>query len=95
MFAKLTALMSTFTRHADKWLHAIVGALIFVAVLFLTGLPDVALGACAVAGVAKEVYDRRQPGHTADWLDAGATIAPGLLGWLLVTSEVLPSWPIG
>ena len=95
MLAKLTALLSPFARHADKWLHAIVGALIFVAVLYLTGLPDAALGAVVAAGLGKEWYDRRQPGHTADWLDAGATIAPALAGWLIVTAGVLPRWPIG
>lgn len=95
MIPKLIAFFARFTAHPDKVLHAIVGALLFGLVLWLAGSADVALGAAVIVGAGKEWYDRRQPGHTADWLDAAATVAPALLLWWLLDAGVLPAWPIG
>ncbi len=67
---------------ADKGTHAVVGAVLTLAVLPF-GWP-LAAGACAVAAVGREVYGWRQRGSTVtrdNWvesaLDAGATLGGG------------------
>ncbi len=78
----------------DKRAHLLSGFLLAVIVLCLVGAPAAALGgrsaflaslavpflAVVVAGIVKEVLDRRDPEHhTCDPWDAIATIGGGLL----------------
>lgn len=73
----------------DKILHAVAGALIGI-VTSATGallagyLPGVATGSClaVVAGVGKELYDRKR-GGTVDSMDAVATGVAGVIGAVL------------
>lgn len=67
----------------DKVAHLLVG-LALVALAWPLG-QDVALTLCVVAALLKEFYDYLHPAaHTADGLDALATVVGGLLSaaWL-------------
>lgn len=73
----------TYIPPADKLLHASLGALVTLAALIFAGWA-IALAACAVAAVGREVYGWRQRGSTMtrdNWvesaLDAGATLGGG------------------
>ena len=68
----------------DKQAHAWAGMAIYgLSVVVLP--PLYSLLPVLAAGIGKELWDRRT--HPADWLDAGATVAGGLIafawGWLL------------
>ena len=65
----------------DKALHLIGGVLIYAVAHFVS--PMVGLIAVAVAAAGKEIYDYfHQDKHTPDVMDALATVAGGLLGFL-------------
>lgn len=67
----------------DKLLHLLAG-LALVAMAWPLG-KDVSLTLCVVVALAKEFYDYLHPdAHTADGLDALATVVGGLLSgaWL-------------
>lgn len=65
----------------DKALHVIVGTVIF-AVLHFISIP-IALTGVLIAAVGKEAYDYfHKESHTTEPLDALATIAGGMIGWL-------------
>lgn len=99
MLARLIEYLSRFTEHPDKVLHAFAGLLVFAAGLWATESPLIALGAAFVVGIGKEIYDRRRPlTHTSDPWDTFATVAPGILLWLLLEAGpggVLPTGGIG
>jgi hypothetical protein len=64
----------------DKQLHALAGLAIALPVSAV-GHPGLALGMAVAAGVGKEIYDYYHPlDHTADLMDALATIGGGVLG---------------
>lgn len=71
---------------ADKWAHAVGGAVIAQATLPLFHWLQaswLAIVPVIVAGVAKEWHDRSHPSeHTADIRDAAWTILGGLAGLL-------------
>lgn len=65
----------------DKALHLIGGVLIYTVAHFVS--PAVGLIAVAVVAVGKEIYDYfNRDRHTPELLDALATIAGGLLGFV-------------
>lgn len=65
----------------DKALHIIAGVLIYASAHFVS--PVVGLSAVAVAAVGKEIYDYfNRDKHTPEVMDAVATIAGGLLGFV-------------
>lgn len=73
----------------DKQAHFLAGAVI-VFTMAAFGYLFLGLAVACVAAVLKEVYDGMHPEeHTKDSLDALATIAGGVYGWLIVS---LPLW---
>jgi len=59
-------------KHADKWLHAILGTLFYlILALFIENY--IALIATIVLGILVEVYDKISKKGTPDSLDAIAT----------------------
>lgn len=69
----------------DKIIHFLGGAVICLAVsLFFGGL--IGLTVAIVAGIIKEAYDMTGKG-TPELMDAIATIAGGLVGFLLIMIE--------
>jgi hypothetical protein len=95
MIDTLLRFFSRYTDHPDKVLHFLVGLVIALAVWWATGSAGAALAATIITGVGKEWYDSRHPGHTVELLDALATIAPGVLLWLIVAPDMLPAWTVG
>ena len=67
----------------DKLLHFVAGSICSAFVYVITLNLALAIGASALLGIAKEVYDSRGHG-TVEVLDAVATIAGGILGALLM-----------
>ena len=64
----------------DKALHIITGALLYVAVHFVSGDERIGLCAVVVAGVGKEIYDAfHRDKHTPEVLDAVATVSGALI----------------
>lgn len=79
----------------DKTLHALVGAVLFLLCLLGGSPPMMAVALVAIVGAGKEAYDSLHPeAHTADPLDLVATVAPAVLGWLLLGPMGLhpPGW---
>ena len=68
----------------DKQLHFFAGAAIAVPVYFAAKAegrkyPELwAIGAALLAGLAKELVDRKQPGNKFDPMDLAATVAGGI-----------------
>jgi len=84
-----TAWIATRVPQADKVMHALTGACIFVLVYWLTGSSPCGLGAVVVVGIAKELYDaRHRDRHTPDILDAIATWAGAV--FVVVLLHVFP-----
>ena len=67
----------------DKVYHLIAGAVIGSGVFIATGSAACGIGAAAVAGIAKEVWDMRGNG-TVEALDAAATCAGGIVAVALL-----------
>lgn len=66
---------------ADKQGHFIAGVLCYVAAHFLS--PIAGLAAVAIMAIAKEIYDyMHRDNHTPEFLDAVATMAGGLAGFI-------------
>lgn len=103
LLAAATAATATAAQAQDKWLakdkllHVGAGWAVAEATLLATGtsLDRAAVAGCA-AGLAKEAYDARTPGHVASAKDllatcAGAWLGPrfrGFLGgWLIAPKE--------
>lgn len=71
--------------HLDKWLHAGGGAAIAALTWWLTGSAAAGVFAAVAVGLGKELYDLRHPArHTADLVDAGATVVGALVLWIVV-----------
>lgn len=66
----------------DKLLHFVAGSICAVFVYAVIGSPILAIGASALLGIAKEVYDSRGHG-TVEVLDAVATAVGGIVGVIL------------
>lgn len=64
----------------DKVYHVIAGFVIAFLVAAYFASPVAGVMAAAVAGVAKEMWDAKHPGHTSEIKDAIATIIGGILG---------------
>ncbi len=65
----------------DKQMHFGGGAVIGLMTTLATKNKWHGIFAATVVGVGKEIYDSKHPqSHTADWKDAAATIAGGVLG---------------
>ena len=87
----LMALTLTTNIHADigedKFKHAFAGLSIYAGCFFVKGTgealnydmdyltPATCLIPVVVAGVGKEIYDSQHDGHTAEFMDAVATVA--------------------
>jgi len=69
-------------KHADKWLHAILGTLFYL-ILALFTQNYIALIATIVLGIAVEVYDKISKKGTPDALDAIATFAIPILIFII------------
>ena len=75
----------------DKLMHAAAGLAVALFVWAVTGSISLGLVAAGLAGIGKEVFDYFHPEtHTADPLDALATVAPALLLWLIVVGFYEP-----
>ncbi len=72
---------------SDKVAHFAGGGII-AAVAGLAGI-GASLGCTAAIAVAKELWDRTRPNHTADPMDALATIAGGIPVWVLMAIRLL------
>jgi len=74
-------------EYDDKAKHAMVGMLIYTGCFFVKGTgealkydmdyltPTTCLIPVVVAGIGKEIYDSQHDGHTAEVMDAVATVA--------------------
>lgn len=68
----------------DKIYHFAVGVLIFAISSVLFDNLMLSLGIVALAGVAKEVYDKISGKGTCELLDFVATVAGGLVAYILL-----------
>lgn len=79
---KLTNLAKTI--QPDKALHFIAGQAAFIVAFLLSGNAEYGLAASCIAGVGKEAYDKIVKKGKIDVFDALATIAGGLIPYLLM-----------
>jgi len=78
----LLPLWFTKAKHADKWIHAILGTLFYLIIaIFVQNY--IALIATVVLGIAVEVYDKVSKKGTPDALDAIATFAIPVLIFII------------
>lgn len=79
---KLLPLWFTNLKHADKWLHAILGTFFYlILALFIENY--IALIATIFLGILVEVYDKISKKGTPDALDAIATFAIPVLIFII------------
>ena len=67
----------------DKLYHFAAGLIIGAAGAYFTGKPEIGVGLAALAGGAKELYDKHN-GGTVEALDFITTFIGGVVGVLLI-----------
>lgn len=88
MVMKLISYLSGKVKNFDKYLHLLIGTLVYVVT---TTNFNVLIGLCATAVVArwKEIYDKEHPDkHTYDGWDAYATLLGVVVGEALLNSPI-------
>ena len=68
-------------RHIDKLYHFIAGAIIFWVASYFMSCPIIPV---IVIGTGKEVYDKIIKHSYADFWDFLATVAGGLIVWVVI-----------
>jgi hypothetical protein len=67
----------------DKLLHFVAGSICSAFIYAVSGNLTLAIGASALLGIAKEVYDSRGHG-TVEVADAVATVGGGIVGTMII-----------
>lgn len=70
---------SVFGVPSDKVGHFVLGLIGYICVRLVTGSPIYAVFVVAFLGAAKEVWDRFNPPHKAEWLDFVADMTAPLI----------------